>query len=310
MIVSPDGSMLVSTLGWVGKGGLCVWPTDAAAPSHLPLGDARYVAAHDGRDGYFSAAHYFERFDRFELTAHRFEAPGEIAAAWRIAGSRITFEGDPAAWRHLKPCYTGYLDYRGSKDARLFLLGDDGALTVHVLPWFDDSYDKGYQGLTGVHPVPSTDHLIFGIQRCSEPVIYDPVRARVVRRIELAGRYGNCDLRFRDGADELWAVDYDTLVVLDTQDWRVNASRRMQEVESGAGNTQLFVGNFCLHDDARLCSVAQPYDNAVATVETASLQTRHVTPFDFQPLDVAVVDGTVFARDWKTGTPARRPLGG
>jgi len=310
MIVSPDGGMLVSTLGWVDKGGLLAWETrSGSAPAYVPLSEARYVSVHDGRDGYFSVAHFFDRHDRFELTAHRFDAPGQALATWRIANSRIGFEGDPDLQEHIAPCYTSYLDYCCRAEARLLRLDGHDGLTVRELAWFDDSYDKGYQGLTGCHSIPGSDLLIFGIQRCSQPVIYDPRRERVVRRLELAGQYGNCDMKFRRTADELWSVDYDTLVVVDTRDWAVKASRRLQAVEGGSAQTRLFAGGFCFHDAERLCSVGLPFSNAVVTLDTASLETRGMTPFPFQPLDVAVVDGIVFARDWKTGTPAQKPMG-
>jgi hypothetical protein len=165
----------------------------------------------------------------------RFVAVDRRLARTILAEGEPVFEGDTSVWEHLPRAHTAY--YRspaGWSDDALFLV-DRRRRTVEVqrFDWFDDSYDRGYQGIVGVAEVPGSDLVVVAVQRDSAPVLYDPTRRRMVRKIPLAGRRGNAGLRFRKKAPELWAVDYDTLVQVDTGDWSTSRMTRLRGADGG-----------------------------------------------------------------------------
>lgn len=80
---------------------------------------------------------------------------------------------------------------------------------VSHLDWYDDSYDKGDQGIVGVTEVPGTEELLFSVQRSSELVRYDLGTRKALGRINLGARSGNPTLHFSVDGRNLWADDYD-----------------------------------------------------------------------------------------------------
>jgi len=117
--------------------------------------------------------------------------------------------------------------------------------------------------------------------------------------VELAGRGGNPDLFLRHGSAELWASDYDTIVVVDPVAWTVTRSARYQNAQAP---TQLFIGDYAFDPDERICVVARPFSGDIVMVDPATLRVRGKAGVGGQPLEVAVIDhDQVVARDWKTG---------
>lgn len=173
------------------------------------------------------------------------------------------------------------------------------SVEIQRLDWYDESYDKGYQGITGVTEVPGEGLLIVCVQRDSRPVLYDPEQRTVIRKLSLAGRLGNPVCRFRRTANELWVGDYDTLLRVDPRDWSVQESRKLQNAAAG---TAQFIGSFAFSGDESLCAVARPFSGDVVALNTKTFKATHRARVGRQPLDVALLqDGRVFARDWKTG---------
>ena len=208
-------------------------------------------------------------------------------------------DGDPTAWALVPRAYTAYLRHPAD-DFYLVLVDRRGpAVAVETLPWYDETYDKGYQGVIGVTEVPDADLLIVCVQRDSEPVLWDPVARRVVRKLRLAGRLGNPTCRFRRTAPELWVDDYDMLLRVDPVDWSVTGTRGLQRAARGA---RQFIGAFAFNRDETLCAVARPFSGDVLAVDTRRLRVTHRARVGRQPLEVALLaDGRVFARDWRTG---------
>jgi hypothetical protein len=130
-------------------------------------------------------------------------------------------------------------------------------------------------------------------------VIYDPETRRKVGEIALSGNLGNPRLYFRRTARELWADDYDTIVKLDFETWRVLKSRKVQHASPG---TAQFIGQFAFDVDERTCAVARPFSGEVVGLDPRTLDVCYRVELPKQPLEVAVLrDLRIFARDWKTG---------
>jgi hypothetical protein len=183
---------------------------------------------------------------------------------------------------------------------------DEGRLEAQALDWFDDTYDKGYQAIVGATEIPGRPEVLIAIQRDSRPVIHDPLARRKVAQLELCGRAGNPALRFRRHGSELWADDYDTIVVLEPGTWRRLRSRRLQGALTGTGQ---FIGRYCFGADERACYVPRPYSRDVVALDPRNLRIRARCRFDAQPFEaVGLDDDTVVARDWKTGALLRGPL--
>ena len=175
------------------------------------------------------------------------------------------------------------------------------------MDWYDDkTYDKGYQGLASLAEVPGTQLLMISVQRDSNLVLYDPGLKTVVRKVSLAGRSGNPSMYFCRYSNELWASDYDTLVRVETESWKVNGSILIQGAVPG---TQEFMGDFIFEKHERMCLAARPFSGDVIVLELTSLQKRQSIKLGQQPLTLALMaDGEVLARDWKTGSLLRGQL--
>lgn len=299
MIVSEDEQWVITTQGWADRGSLWVLQTRSSEQNRIPLSDAKYLSLHTGLRGLFSVVHYFDG-SRLEITAHSSSDPGKVLSRVVILSSHSSFEGDVENWKLLPHSYVAYFQRPSGADFHLFKI-DPFRTSVEIshLEWYDDSFDKGYQGVIGVTEVPGTDELLFSIQRCSTLVRYDSDARKMLRRVELAGRSGNPTLRFSRDGKTLWAVDYDTLVQIDPANWRVKQCRRLQGVDPLHAE---FIGELAFSRDEARCVVARPFSSDVVEVDPQTLELTHTCAMGRQPLSVAVLtDGNVFARDWKSG---------
>lgn len=152
---------------------------------------------------------------------------------------------------------------------------------------------------------------MIGVQRSSVLVIHDPETRQKAGEVTLAGRAGNPRPFFRVTAPELWAIDYDTLLRVQTTDWQVVAARCLQRRVLPAGQ---FVGDFTVDHDERYCVVPRPFSRDVVVVEMETFKRKLRATVAGQPLEAVQVDERVVARDWKTGAlltaKLRRETGG
>jgi hypothetical protein len=300
MISNPGRTTLLSSVGWVDRDAL--WRFDVAAGRYetIPLGSgARYLSLHSSGSDRFSAAHHFDGA-RFEVTVRSFSSPGEVLARAEIqeAGNKIT--GDASAWKDVPHLYVEYLAFAPWKDFVLVKLSPSmGQIQVQRLEWYDERYDKGYQGVIGVLALPGEDAALISVQRSSRLILHDLQTGTERRSIDLAGRGGNPSLELRNSGKEIWASDYDTLVVVKREDWRV--TRRVRLQGAGAG-TQQFIGDFSFAPEEDTCAVARPFSGDVVGIDVATLKVKHSARLGRQPLKLAALPrGEVVARDWKTG---------
>jgi hypothetical protein len=96
----------------------------------------------------------------------------------------------------------------------------------------------------------------------------------------------------------VWVVDYDTVVRLDPDSFEVRDQWLGQEATAG---TQMFLGDVWSQDDRSDLLVARPGSGDVVQLDAASLDVTGRWETGRQPLEAALVDGEVIARDWKSG---------
>jgi hypothetical protein len=305
MIVDPQANLVVSSLGWVEKDALWVLDTSRSTADVIPLETgARYASLHSSGIDRFVIAHHFDG-KRFELSVRTFADPSRVQARAIISDGESTVSGDAAAWRGLPLLYVEYLAFQPWNDFVLIRVSPPrGSVAVQRLEWYGDDYDKGYQGVTGALALPEDEFALITVQRSSRLVLHDLETGKAKRFIELASRGGNPELALRSETGELWASDYDTIVVLRVDDWRVIRRTRLQDAATG---TQQPIGQFVLAADGS-CVVARPF-SADAVALDAGLLIRRKARLGSQPLEIAALpDGNVIARDWKTGNLLRGVL--
>ena len=298
MISHSGFSSIVSSLGWIDGGSLWCLDADSLKVRMVHISEGKYLSLKLGRNGYFSVVHHYDS-DRLEITAHSLKDPGEILSRWTLDGTSGYMEGGKEIWENLNRYYVNYLSRSDLTDFVLIDVSLNGRAAVQELPWYDDQYDKGYQGIIGVTEIPNSNCVIVSIQRNSNPVIYDPTEQRKIGEITLSGNGGNPTLYFRCTKNELWADDYDTLLKIEVGTWRVVKSRRLQDSVSG---TSQFIGQFVFDSGEKLCAVARPFSGDIVAIDTKNLKTRYRAKMGRQPIEVAILPNKkVVARDWKTG---------
>jgi hypothetical protein len=166
------------------------------------------------------------------------------------------------------------------------------------LGWYDESYDKAYQGIIGATEL-SPDLLLISVSRDSHPVIYSPITKQVVKKLSLAERNGNPKFNLIPQRRELWADDYDTLLKLDIDSFNVIDKRKLQE---SANNLRQFIGEWTFNRDYSLCFIARPFSGDIIAVSSENLKTKYICSIGKKPLEVGLTpDGKIFARDWQSG---------
>jgi hypothetical protein len=300
MLTNTSGDIVISNVGWVDHGNLWTFRVAEQREQLVAIGDAKYLGLHAGTDGHFSVVHHHEGA-RVEISVHNFDDVGTSIGRAVVEADGSSVSGSPFVWTHVQTHYTAY--YKGpfwSDFALIHVDPGQASVSVQQFAWYNDDYDKGYQGIVGVTEVPGDSLVLISVQRDSRVVLYDPVERTKRGTIELAGRGGNPSLYFRRRANELWAQDYDTLVKLDSPSWRILGSRRLQ-MDDWQGARQ-FIGEFWFDPDETMCVVARPFSGDVVVLDPTDLKTRFQCKIGQKPLEAVVLrDGPVVARDWKTG---------
>jgi hypothetical protein len=307
MIANPERTVLISSIGWVDHDGLWRFDVPGGGAERLPLNSgARYLSLHASGSGDFSVGHHFDGA-RVDVTVHNFADPMNVLARAVVTDRERKIVGDASTWTRVPLLYVEYLGFEPWKDFVLLKLSPaTGQIEVQRLEWYDDTYDKGYQGIIGVLELPGEDSALVSVQRSSELVLHDLEIGRKRGSIALRGRGGNPMLQLRDGGNEVWASDYDTVLVLARKNWRIIRSARL---EGAAAGTQQFIGEYSFAPDEPICVVARPFRGDVVGVDAATLKIRRAAKLGRQPLEVAALPHReVVARDWKTGDLLRGRL--
>lgn len=299
MLLNSDESKIVSSLGWVDKGSLWILETSSDDIRKIEISDAKYLSLHRNGGGYFSIFHHYDG-NTFDISAHSLHTPETAISTIHWVNGTARFEGDVEIWKKVPRTYTEYL-HRPSESNYYLLYVDPirPKLDFFDLDWYDSSYDKGYQSVIGAVEVPHASKVIISVSRDSRPILFDMTERQFIKKLTLAERYGNPHLKFRRTENELWADDYDTLLKIDPENWKVKKSLRLQDA---ADKSMLFIGNYSFNLDEKLCAVARPFSGDVVALDTHRFKITHYSKLGKQPLEVCLLsNGLVYSRDWKTG---------
>ncbi len=150
MIANPEKTTLVSSMGWVDHDVLWLFDVPAARVERISLGSgAGYLSLHSAGSSRFSVAHHFDSA-RFELTVHAFSDPGRVQSRAILREDENKLAGDVSAWGDVPLLYVAYLRFEPWKGFVLLrICPQDSMIQVQRFGWYDDTYDKGYQGVIG-----------------------------------------------------------------------------------------------------------------------------------------------------------------
>lgn len=253
------------------------------------------------------SSHLFITVEHFKgkkllFSIRSYEAPYDVLSSTTIEASNIFLTGDIDLWKEAPRYHVEYfmhpilgnnfylIDFKAASFNDLFI----------PLDWFDDTYDKQYQRVMDVIKVPGENFLLFSVQRSSDLVLYDMQKKSLIKKIPLAGRRGNPQCIFNNDGNELWCIDYDTLLKLKTLDFQILLSKQLQEPSDDM--TMQFIGGFALTKNGRYCAVARPFSNDLILLDATSFKTVSISKSNFQPVEVLILSDFKFiSRDWKTG---------
>ena len=307
MIANPERTKLLSSIGWVDRDGLWMFKPADDRPEVIPLDTgARYASLHFTGGQRFAVGHHFDGA-RFDVSVRSFSSPSEVLASAVIEDKKSRLTGDPSVWMDVPRLYIEYLAFEPWKDFVLLKVSpSSGTIDVQRLQWYDDAYDKGYQGVVGVLALPGGMSALISVQRSSRLIVHDLNTGAKMNSIDLGDRGGNPRLEYFKSGKEIWASDYDTLVVLKAPDWQID---RRSLLQGSAAGTRQFIGDFCFPPDQQLCVVARPFSGDVIAVDSQSLKIKSSAKLGREPLEVAAIGrGEIVARDWKTGDLLRGTL--
>jgi hypothetical protein len=295
MIANRDRTTVLSSIGWVDRDAIWVFDVASGQARTIPQNTgARYTSLHTADSERFVAVHHFEGA-RFVASVSLFSAPEITVSTASYEHGRTSLTGNAQSWDGLPHLFITYL-VQPWNDFVLVKI-ESGHVHIQRLEWYDASYDKGYQGVVDVVALPDPQYALIAVQRSSELVLHDLETGQAKQKISLGTRRGNPKLTVRHSGKEVWATDYDTLVIVDTESWRVVRKKRLQSAARGTGQ---FVGGYSFSADGSCC-VARPYSGDVVAVDER-LKIRKTAQMGRQPYEaVELPSGEVIARDWKTG---------
>jgi hypothetical protein len=295
MMASPDRRVVLSSLGWVE--GDAIWCFDVASgkartiPQHT---GARYSSLHSADNERFVIVHHFDGA-KFMASVSLFSAPELTVSSVAHENGRNSLGGNADAWTGMPSLFIEFI--QAPWNDYVLIKIDCGHVHIQRLEWYDSSFDKDYQGVMDVIALSDSRYAVISVQRSSELIVHDLETGKAHRRVTLGSQRGNPKLAFRNGGKELWATDYDTLVIVDTQTWRVLRKKRLQGAMSGTGQ---YIGDYSFSPDGTCC-VARPYSGDVVAVDER-LKITKVATLGRQPMEaIELSNGDVIARDWKTG---------
>jgi hypothetical protein len=304
MIANRDRTTVLSSLGWVEGDAIWCLDVESGKVRTTPQNTgARYTSLHTSDNERFVAVHHFDG-SRFLASVSLFSAPEITVSAASYENGRASLSGNQAAWTGMPQLYVEYLAAPWNDFVLVKI--DGGHIHIQRLEWYDSSYDKGYQGVVDVIALPDPRYALISVQRSSVLIVHDLETGRAHQKITLGAQHGNPQLVMR--GDQLWATDYDTVVVVDTQSWRVLRKKRLQGAAEGAGQ---FIGEFSFSADGTCC-VPRPYSGDVVAVDDR-LKIVKIAKVGRQPEEaIELPNGDVIARDWKSGDLLRgrmQPVG-
>jgi hypothetical protein len=289
MIADPARTVVLSSLGWVE--GDAIWCFEVASGSARSIAmntGARYASLHSSNNERFVVIHHFDGA-KFMASVSLFSAPELTVSSISYEDGRSFCGGNTDAWNGMPALFVEYL--KAPWNDYVLVKIDSGHAQIHRLEWYDSSYDKDYQAVADVVELPDSRHALISVQRSSELVLHDLETGQARAKIGLGGSLGNPKLAVRN--TEVWASDYDTMVVVDAASWRLLKKKRLQ----GGGQ---FVGDYSFTSDGACC-VARPFSGDVVGVDER-LRIVKTAKLGRQPLEaVELPGGNVIARDWKTG---------
>lgn len=159
MLTNTAENFVISNLGWVDGGGLWTFRVGEQRARRAALGNAKYLTLHAGTDDHFSVVHHDER-SRVEITVHHFDDPVAPLGRAVVEADGSTVTGPTSIWSHVQTNYTAF--YKGPFWSDYALVRVDpgkGNVSLQQFDWYNDEYDKGYQGVIGVTEIPG-DSLV------------------------------------------------------------------------------------------------------------------------------------------------------
>jgi hypothetical protein len=272
---------------------------DKGTVSLIPLESAKYLTLYSCKDPNQFTVFHHSNSALIRLTVHTFDNPAVPLCTIEHLEEKTQIEGDASTLQNAPRYYVAYYDPGYNADFHLISIDFERAkIETDRFDWYNHSYDKGYQGIVGVIEL-SSDKLIVSVQRDSHPVVYDPQRRTIVRKLSLADRHGNPKFRFVKRRKELWADDYDTILKFDSDSLNMKEARRLQTAAQGAAE---FIGDWSFNEDESLCLVSRPFSGDIVAISADDLKIRYIAKTGKQPLEaIFLKGGKVVARDWKTG---------
>jgi hypothetical protein len=265
----------------------------------VPVGNAKYLTLYSCKDKNQFAVFHHSDSALIRLTVHSFDNPVIPLCTIEHSEGKTQVQGEIEVLQNAPRYYVAF--YNPGYHADFYLISinsTQGKIETERFEWYNDAYDKGYQGIIGVTELDS-GRLIVSVQRDSQPIIYDPMTKKVIRKLSLAGNHGNPKFRFARQHEEIWVDDYDTILKFDSKTLALKASQRLQVTPTG---TAQFIGDWLFNDDESLCLVSRPFSGDVVAISTENLKTKYVAKTGKQPLQsIFVGNGNIIGRDWKTG---------
>lgn len=299
MFISPDSRLIVSHLGWVDKSALWTYDVVKDNINLTPVGNAKYLSLYLCKGKNQFAVFHHSDGALIRITVHSFDNLANPLCTIERTGEKTQVQGDIEVLQNAPRYYVAFYNPGYNADYHLVSIDStQGEIHTERFDWYDNSYDKGYQGIVGVIELDSGD-LVVSVQRDSQPIVYDPKTKTVIRKLSLAGNRGNPKFRFASRRGEIWADDYDTILKFDSKTLTLKASQRLQMAATGTAEC---VGDWAFNSNESLCLVARPFSGDVVAISTDDLKIKLVANTGKQPLQaVFISNNNIIGRDWKTG---------
>ena len=294
MIKDSNLKYVISNLGWVDKGNLWIYDSVKNDVENYKLSDAQYLSLHKGENDYFSIGHNYND-NRFEITLHHFLEPIKVICKLSFDNFNISVVGDIDLLCHIPKYYLANLKLNNEFKFHLFKI-ENSQLSLYdeKIKWYyDGNFDFGYQGLIQV--TEYKDELIFCVQRDGSIYRYSLISNKIIEKIPLANKCGNPKVTFCDDFSELWVDDYDTLLKVNPNNWKVENSKLLQEADKGTGQ---FIGSYSISNNSIV--IPRPYSSDILILNK-DLTLKTSIKVDNQPLEAVLLEKLIVARDWKTG---------